>query len=211
MSTAWSTVTVTGRYAKLLGDLPPHATVVFSTSQVVVQGDTIVFPGYIAVPLDAEGQLSLPLPTTDDPSLSPAGWTYQVTEAWPGGRSFSIAVPHDSPGIDLATVAPVVPAPQMGSLSAYNLTVGTVTQLPAGSEPTAEIKGAVPNQIVNLGIPIGATGAQGPQGDQGAQGIQGPQGDQGIQGPPGLWTQVTRANYDALSPPDPAVLYVVIG
>ena len=30
-------------------------------------------------------------------------------------------------------------------------------------------------------------------------------------GPPGQWTQVTQAQYDALSPPDPAILYVVIG
>lgn len=34
---------------------------------------------------------------------------------------------------------------------------------------------------------------------------------QGIQGPPGPWTQVTQAQYAALSPPDPAILYVVIG
>ena len=30
-------------------------------------------------------------------------------------------------------------------------------------------------------------------------------------GPPGQWTQLTQAAYDALSPPDPAILYVVIG
>lgn len=33
----------------------------------------------------------------------------------------------------------------------------------------------------------------------------------GAQGPPGQWTQITQAAYNALSPPDPAVLYVVIG
>jgi hypothetical protein len=33
----------------------------------------------------------------------------------------------------------------------------------------------------------------------------------GKQGIPGPWTQITQAAYNALSPPDPAVLYVIIG
>lgn len=39
------------------------------------------------------------------------------------------------------------------------LTIGTVTSLPTGSSATASITGASPNQILNLGIPVGATGA----------------------------------------------------
>lgn len=53
----------------------------------------------------------------------------------------------------------------------------------------------------------GPRGLPGPKGDPGPQGIQ---GIQGIQGEPGQWTQVTQAQYDALTP-DPAILYVVIG
>jgi hypothetical protein len=30
-------------------------------------------------------------------------------------------------------------------------------------------------------------------------------------GPPGPWTQITQAAYNALSPPNPATLYVIIG
>ena len=54
-------------------------------------------------------------------------------------------------------------------------------------------------------------------GPQGLQGIQGPQGLQGIQGAtgntgaPGQWTQVTQAQYNALAPPNPTMLYVIIG
>lgn len=51
----------------------------------------------------------------------------------------------------------------------------------------------------------------GPQGDQGIQGEQGIQGDQGIQGPEGEWVQLTQAEYNALAPADPAVLYVIVG
>ena len=39
----------------------------------------------------------------------------------------------------------------------------------------------------------------------------GPQGPQGIQGPPGVWTQMTQAAYDALPVKDPNTLYVIIG
>jgi hypothetical protein len=42
-------------------------------------------------------------------------------------------------------------------------------------------------------------------------GPTGPEGPAGPAGPAGEWTQVTQAEYDALSPPDPATLYVIIG
>lgn len=49
---------------------------------------------------------------------------------------------------------------------------------------------------------------QGEPGDPGGPGDPGPPGDEG---PPGEWTQVTQAAYDALSPPDPDILYVIVG
>lgn len=45
-------------------------------------------------------------------------------------------------------------------------------------------------------------------GGGGGPGIQGPPGPPG---PPGQWTRLTRAQYDALSPPDPETLYVIVG
>ena len=48
-------------------------------------------------------------------------------------------------------------------------------------------------------------GTPGPAGPQGVAGAQGPQG------PPGQWTQLTQAQYDALSPPNPTTLYVIVG
>ena len=35
-------------------------------------------------------------------------------------------------------------------------------------------------------------------------------GPQGPQGPPGEWTALTQAEYDALNPPDPEMLYVIV-
>jgi hypothetical protein len=40
----------------------------------------------------------------------------------------------------------------------------------------------------------------------------GPQGATGPAGTPGaLWTQITQAAYNALAPPNPTTLYVIIG
>lgn len=41
--------------------------------------------------------------------------------------------------------------------------------------------------------------------------ITGPQGPTGPMGPEGEWVQLTQAEYNALAPPDPAVLYVIVG
>lgn len=70
----------------------------------------------------------------------------------------------------------------------YHLSIGTVTTGIAGSSANASITGTSPNQILNLTIPRGDTGANGTNGTNGATGAtgpQGPQGIQGIQGPPG--------------------------
>lgn len=59
------------------------------------------------------------------------------------------------------------------------LTIGTVTTLPAGENATASLTGESPNQVLNLGLPRGDTGA-GSVGPQGPQGEQGPKGDNGL-------------------------------
>jgi hypothetical protein len=45
--------------------------------------------------------------------------------------------------------------------------------------------------------------------EQGPQGLKGDKGDTGTAG--ALWTQITQAAYNALSPPNPTTLYVIIG
>lgn len=44
-----------------------------------------------------------------------------------------------------------------------------------------------------------------------ASGSMGPAGSIGPPGPQGQWISLTQAEYDALNPPDPAVLYVIVG
>lgn len=105
---SWTTVTVTGTYTRRDGT-PAAGSVEFISPQVVVVDGETVVPHTIAAALDDTGSLSVDLPATDDPDISPTGWTYTVNERGVRGLhrdTYAIQVPHDSAGIDLATVAP---------------------------------------------------------------------------------------------------------
>lgn len=152
----WAVKRITARYLLRDGRVPT-GTVTFSSPQIVLVDGTIVMPVDIVVPLDVNGYIDVLIPATNDPDVSPAGWAYTVQERIDGcaGRRFAMAVDANGGDIDLATVAPVVPSPAMGALSAYNLAIGTVTTLAAGSAATAAIRGALPNQVLDLGLPAG--------------------------------------------------------
>ena len=57
-----------------------------------------------------------------------------------------------------------------------DLSIGTVTTLPAGSSATAEITGTADNPVLSLGIPQGAQGIQGEKGEKGDPGDGTPTG-----------------------------------
>ena len=57
-----------------------------------------------------------------------------------------------------------------------DLSIGTVTTLPAGSSATAEITGTADNPVLSLGIPQGAQGIQGEKGEKGDPGDGTPAG-----------------------------------
>lgn len=44
-----------------------------------------------------------------------------------------------------------------------------------------------------------------------ASGNMGPPGSTGPMGPQGQWESLTQVEYDALDPPDPDILYVIVG
>jgi hypothetical protein len=56
-------------------------------------------------------------------------------------------------------------------------------------------------------VASGNIGPPGPKGDKGDPGVTGPVGPEG---PQGQWDAMTQAQYDALDPPDPDVLYVIV-
>ncbi|KUN99502.1 polysaccharide deacetylase family protein [Streptomyces resistomycificus] len=154
-----STVTVTGSYKRPDGS-PFIGRLIFRPDPAVLTSaahDTLILGDTEAV-LDNDGSFTVTLLATDDPDVTPTGWTYTVTERWydAPGRSFPLALPASAPAVDIADVAPTA-----ASEGEYVVVTG-----PAG--PTG---------------PPGEQGATGPTGTVGPQGPEGPQGETGPAGP----------------------------
>lgn len=105
----WTQIRVYGTYLMRDGSAA-SGQVVFSSPQIVVADGAIVLPKDFIAPLDSAGAISLLLPATDDPDVTPQGWAYTVREHIAGtpGRFFAMAVDANGGDIDMATVSPVV-------------------------------------------------------------------------------------------------------
>lgn len=102
-----NTVTVTGTYIDFEGN-PIAGQIRFTLTQVLRNGtdDQMVAPSSVVVALSS-GSFSATLPATNDPDIIPNPFTYTVEESFPGGRTYSIELPYDSPGsLDLADISP---------------------------------------------------------------------------------------------------------
>lgn len=131
-------ITVTGTYLRPDGE-PSTGTAEFTSHAFVrhALSDDVMAPGTIPATL-VDGELSVPVPATDDPDWSPDRWTWLVTLRLDGNRpvEFSAAIPYDSPGgtLDLSALLPVpesggeLYAPVAHTHAAYLLkTGGTIT------------------------------------------------------------------------------------
>jgi hypothetical protein len=108
-----STVTVTGTYKHPDGTAL-KGKVLFAPEPAVLTSaahGTLLLGTVEATP-DADGDISVTLLATDDPDVTPTGWTYRVQERWydAPGRSYPLALPAAAPAVDLADVAPTAPA-----------------------------------------------------------------------------------------------------
>lgn len=110
--THWTRITVSGTYLDNQGN-PLSGTVRFDGSPVVeiaIDG-VIVTPTAIVATLDATGSFLVPIPSTDDPDISPTGWAWRVTECVPHkGPVYYINVPYNGGPINLASAVRVAPA-----------------------------------------------------------------------------------------------------
>lgn len=94
---------------------PASGTVSFRIEQPLrdTADHVICGPTTITGTLDATGSFTVSLPATDDPDISPTGWTYAVTvatTAW--AERFRLSIPAASSGtLELADLAPAVNPP----------------------------------------------------------------------------------------------------
>jgi hypothetical protein len=158
-----TTVTVLGTFLTPEGD-PSTGTITFTPSSWLTNsGANVAIPNSPTTKtLGTAGNFSVLLPITDDADLSPSGWVYNVSEVVDGvSQNYNILLPGTvavGGTVYLADLVPAAPAgPEYYSL-ASSLTIGTVTTVATGGSATASITGLAPSQVLDLGIPTGATG-----------------------------------------------------
>lgn len=103
-----STVTVTGKYVDFQGNaIRGQVRFTLPTDPLVDSAaDVIVVPTTVTANLDENGSFTVTLPATDDADVYPNGVQYIVSEAFTGGRTYSLALPALPATVDLSTVAP---------------------------------------------------------------------------------------------------------
>jgi hypothetical protein len=158
-----TTVTVLGTFLTPEGN-PSTGTITFTPSSWLTNsGANVAIPNSPTTKtLGTAGNFSVLLPITDDPDLSPDNWVYNVSEVVDGvSQNYNILLPGTvavGGTVFLADLVPAAPAgPEYYSL-ASSLAIGTVTTVATGGSATATITGLAPSQVLNLGIPTGATG-----------------------------------------------------
>jgi hypothetical protein len=108
-----STVTVTGTFLHPDGT-PLKGALAFVPEPAILTSAThgTLLLGTATVLLSDTGTFTVTLLATDDPDITPVGWTYRVTERCydAPGRSYPIALPAAAPTVDLADIAPTAPA-----------------------------------------------------------------------------------------------------
>jgi hypothetical protein len=141
-----NTVTVVGKYVLLNGQAA-SGTVTFKSTTVLVDAAAheVVMPVDITASLDGTGSISLDLPATNDPDISPSNFTYTVVENITGttGRTYSIQVPYNTSGnLDLSTIAPVSPSSGGSTYvlqSTFTTAMTTKADLTSGKVPVAQL------------------------------------------------------------------------
>ena len=101
-------VPITGTYVDIEGN-PIAGQVKFTPRAVITDAiyGQIIMSNTITATLDSNGSFTTYLPATDDPSVTPTGFTYEVVEAFTYGRTFDMAVPAATFGsLNMATVVP---------------------------------------------------------------------------------------------------------
>lgn len=148
--------TITATYVTALG-VPCTGAVVFSLTTPLTDGggSAILYPTDTTLLLDASGHVTVTLPCTDNASLSPEPFTYQVTEQITNRptRVYSISLPSAlAPTVDLSQIAPAASVASVANpvtLTGDQTIAGvkTFASSPVVPDPTAAQQAASKNYV----------------------------------------------------------------
>jgi hypothetical protein len=113
LPTNLTTVTVTGRYIDHNGS-PVRGSVTFDTDYYVLDAgqNVVVIEAPITANLDATGSFAVDLIATNDPDMTPTGWTWTLTPNFQGAFPLTFALPASlAPTTDITVLSPALPNP----------------------------------------------------------------------------------------------------
>jgi hypothetical protein len=108
-----TTVEVSGRFIDHNGS-PVRGSVTFDTDQVVLNAgeSVVIIEAPITVNLDATGSFAVDLIATDDPDMTPVGWTWKMLPNFEGAFDLEFALPASlAPTTDITVLSPALPNP----------------------------------------------------------------------------------------------------
>lgn len=202
-----STIIIHGHFLDLEGQ-PATGTVTFENVYYLtsIVDDVTFVPDSVVAYLDQNGEFYTELPRTDNTTVLPGRWVYQVYQNINGyNKSYTIELTSASgPQVELTSLAPTGDGPidlpetyvrsiggLVGDISAAQLRadIGLISGV-AGKSAYEVWKdngnfGSEGEFLASLVGPVGPTGDQGPLGPVGPEGVQGPQGLPGPAGPMG--------------------------
>lgn len=127
-----TTVTVTGRYIDAAG-APVRGSVTFTLNTPLLDAgaSTYIIETEYTVPLDGTGSFSVALPATNDPDITPTGWTWMLTPNFDGAQPITFALPTTLTTVDITTLSPALPNPS----TTYSYVLVSAIGAPSGVAP----------------------------------------------------------------------------
>lgn len=141
-----TTVTVTGRYVDQTG-APVRGTVTFDLDTFLINpGESVVLiDASVTATLDATGSFAVDLATTNDPDVTPNGWTWTLTPNFDGAFPLTFELPDNlGPSVDITVLSPALPSPD----PVFSYVLVSAVGAPSGVAPL-DSNALVP--LVNLG------------------------------------------------------------
>lgn len=152
LPTNLTTVEVTGRFVDQSG-APVRGSVTFDLDTYLLDaGESVVLTdSTVTVTLDSTGSFAVDLATTNDPDVTPNGWTWTLTPNFDGFAPLTFELPDNlAPSVDITVLSPALPNPD----PVYSYVLVSAVGAPSGVAPLDS------NSLVPLTYIDGITAAQ---------------------------------------------------
>lgn len=127
-----TTVTVTGKYVDASGAaVRGSVTFTLDTPLLDAGASTYIIETEYTVALDSQGAFSVALPATNDPDVTPTGWTWTLTPNFDGADPITFSLPTNLTTVDITTLSPALPNPSQ----TYSYVLTSAVGSPSGVAP----------------------------------------------------------------------------